>query len=100
MVENGKTMQLEYVDLSAFIYYTETGTSAILGPLVAGIIFGSCYSLLLQASAYSGGTDFISAIIHKRNPNKSVLGISFILNVIVAVSTNVHVSSIPISLVS
>ena len=42
---------LDYVNLSAFVYYTESGTSAILGPLVAGIIFGGCYALLLQASA-------------------------------------------------
>ena len=76
---------LDYVDLSAFAYYTETGTSAILGPLVAGIIYGSCYSLLLQASAYSGGTDFIAAIIHKFHPEKSVFGLIFTMNVIVAV---------------
>ena len=78
---------LDHVDLSAFAYSTENGTSRILGPLVAGIIMGYCYNLLIKASAYSGGTDFISAIIHKRNPNKSVLGISFVLNVIVAVSS-------------
>ena len=33
---------LDYIDLSQFVYYTESGTSTILGPLVAGIIFGSC----------------------------------------------------------
>mgnify|MGYP003292001767 CR=1 FL=1 len=54
---------LEKVDLSAFAYSTENGTSTILGPLVAGIIYGSTYSMLVQASAYSGGTDFIAAII-------------------------------------
>ena len=80
-------MILDHVDLSMFAYATENGTSKILGPLVAGIIMGYCYNLLIKASAYSGGTDFISAIIHKRNPNKSVLGISFVLNVIVAVSS-------------
>ena len=78
---------LEYVDLSAFIYYTETGTSAILGPLVAGIIFGSCYALLLQASAYSGGTDFIAAIIHKYHPEKSVFFLIFAMNVAVALAS-------------
>lgn len=78
---------LEHVDLSAFAYSTENGTSKILGPLVAGIIMGYCYNLLMRSSAYSGGTDFISAIIHKRNPNKSVMGISFILNAIVAVGS-------------
>ena len=33
---------LDHVDLSRFHYATETGTSAILGPLVAGVIYGTC----------------------------------------------------------
>jgi len=76
---------LDHVDLSAFAYATENGTSKILGPLVAGIIQGYVYSILVKASAYSGGTDFISAIIHKRNPNKSVFGMSFVINCVIAV---------------
>ena len=75
----------DYVDMSGFVYYTETGTSTILGPLVAGIIFGSCYSLLLQCSAYSGGTDFVAAIIHKFHPEKSVFFLIFSMNAVVAV---------------
>lgn len=78
---------LEHVDLSAFHYATENGTSKILGPLVAGVIQGYVYSILMKASAYTGGTDFISAIVHKRNPNKSVLGFSFTLNVFVAIAS-------------
>ena len=54
---------LDHVDLSAFAYATENGTSKILGPLVAGVIQGYVYSILMKASAYSGGTDFISAIV-------------------------------------
>ena len=76
---------LDYVDLSAFAYATENGTSKILGPLVAGIIQGYVFSILVKASAYSGGTDFISAIVHKRDPNKSVFGMSFVINAFVAV---------------
>ena len=78
---------LDYVDLSAFAYYTENGNSAILGPLVAGIIFGGCYAMLLKASAYSGGTDFIAAIIHKFYPEKSVFFLIFSMNVVVAVAS-------------
>ena len=78
---------LDHVDLSAFAYATENGTSKILGPLVAGIIQGYVYSILVKASAYSGGTDFISAIIHKRNPTKSVFGMSFTINVFIAISS-------------
>ena len=75
---------LDHVDLSMFHYATETGTSTILGPLVAGIIFGYCYSVLVKCSAYSGGTDFIAALIHKRKPEQSTLWIIFSLNVVVA----------------
>mgnify|MGYP002514709539 CR=1 FL=1 len=75
---------LDHVDLSRFYYVTENGTSTILGPLVAGIIYGACYCLLLQASAYSGGTDFIAALIHKNRPEQNTLWIIFMLNVVVA----------------
>ena len=78
---------LDHVDLSYFHYVTENGTSKILGPLVAGIIQGYVYSILVKASAYSGGTDFVSAIVHKRNPNKSVFGMSFTINSIIAVGS-------------
>ena len=78
---------LENMDLSRFAYATDTGTSTIMGPLVAGIIYGSCYSLLLKASAYSGGTDFVAALIHKYRPEKSIFGLIFGLNVVVAVTS-------------
>lgn len=76
---------LDHVDLSAFAYSTESST--ILGPLVAGIIFGSCYSLLVRASAYSGGTDFIAALIHKVSPDKSVIWLIMGLNACVAAAS-------------
>ena len=76
---------LDHVDLSAFAYATENGTSKILGPLVAGINMGFCYSVLAKSSAYSGGTDFISAIIHKKNPNKGFFGMNFVINTAIAI---------------
>ena len=75
---------LDRVDMSAFYYVTENGTSAILGPLVAGIIWGGCYSPLVQCSAYSGGTDFIAAIIHKRKQEQNMFYLIFALNVVIA----------------
>lgn len=78
---------LDHVDLSAFAYATENGTSAILGPLVGGVIYGTCYSWLLKASAYSGGTDFVAALIHKKRPDQSVIGLIFTLNAVVAVAS-------------
>ncbi len=78
---------LDRIDLSFLHYATDNGTSKILGPLVAGVIQGYVYSILMKASAYTGGTDFIAAIVHKRNPNKSVLGFSFSINVFIAISS-------------
>lgn len=74
---------LDRVDLSAFAYSGES--SRILGPLVGGIINGACYSQLLKASAYTGGTDFIAALIHKDHPEKSIFGLIFAMNAMVAV---------------
>lgn len=76
---------LEQVDLSAFVY--DTDSSTILGPLVAGIIFGSCYSLLVKASANSGGMDFVAAVIHKRRPEMNFFYIIFSMNAIVALAS-------------
>lgn len=78
---------LERLDLSTFAYATENGTSRILGPLAAGIVMGFCYSVLIRACAYTGGTDFVSALIHKWHPEKSVFSMIFVINVIVAVAS-------------
>lgn len=73
---------LEKVDLSALAY--ASGNSAILGPLVGGVINGACYAQLLKASAYTGGTDFVAALIHKNHPEKSIFGLIFTMNAMVA----------------
>ncbi|MDY3871527.1 MAG: YitT family protein [Clostridiaceae bacterium] len=75
------------MDLSAFAYETANGTSKILGPLVAGIINGACYSLLVRCSSSSGGTDFVAALIHRAHPEQGFFWITFLLNVAVAVSS-------------
>lgn len=78
---------LDHVDLSALAYATDNGTSKILGPLVAGIIQGFVYSVLVKASAYTGGTDFIAAILHKHNPNRSFFSVSFTINSCIALAS-------------
>ena len=75
------------VDMSRFAYKTADGTSKILGPLVAGVINGACYSLLVRCSATSGGVDFAAAIIQKRWPELRFFWIIFGLNVVVAMSS-------------
>ena len=77
LVSSVALVLLDGVDLSRFAYSTETGTSAILGPLVAGIIFGSTYSVLVQGSSNSGGTDFVAAIIHKYRPETNIFWLIF-----------------------
>ncbi len=72
-------------DLSRFAY--DTDSSTILGPIVAGIINGACYSLLVRCSASSGGTDFVAALIHRVHPERSFFWITFAINVMVAVSS-------------
>lgn len=78
---------LDHVDLSRFAYATDTGTSAILGPLVAGIIYGACYSMLIRACANSGGTDFIAAFIHRLRPQTNFFWTIFALNTVVALTS-------------
>ena len=75
---------LDYVDLSPFAYATDNGTSTILGPLVAGIITGACYSILVRGGALTGGMDFVASLIHKRQPETSLFWIIFLLNCSVA----------------
>lgn len=78
---------LEHIDLSRFAYETANGTSKILGPLVAGVINGACYSLLIRSSATSGGTDLVAAVIRRVRPDIGFFMITFVLNVAVAVSS-------------
>lgn len=78
---------MERVDLTAFIYETDNGTSKILGPLCAGLINGVVYSTLVRTSASSGGTDFVAAIIHKDRPELNFFYIVFTINVAVALAS-------------
>lgn len=76
---------LEQADLSAFLYSTENGTSTIMGPLVGGILVGAVISMLLRAGAYSGGTEYIASLIHKKRPEFNFFWVSFVLNCVVAI---------------
>lgn len=75
---------LDRVDFSGIAYATDNGTSTILGPLVAGIIYGFVYSILVRASAYTGGTDFVASVIHKSHPETNFFWVTFTINAIVA----------------
>ena len=53
---------LDHVDLSAFAYITDNGTSKILGPLVAGVIQGYVFSILAKASALGPGCWYMPSL--------------------------------------
>ena len=77
----------ENVDLSAFIYASEDGTSKLLGPAVGGIVGGFCTSVMLRCGSHSGGTDFISSLVHKFSPSANFFWVGFSLNVTVAAAS-------------
>jgi len=75
----------EKVDLSAFAYATENGTSTILGPLVGGIISGFTTGIMFRTGANGGGVEFIACLIHKKNPQVNFFWVTFLMNISVAV---------------
>jgi uncharacterized membrane-anchored protein YitT (DUF2179 family) len=79
------TLILERLDLSAFAYSTDNGTSTILGPVVGGIVSGFSTGIIFRGGANSGGTEFIASLIHKRNPQVNFFWVTCALNISVAI---------------
>ena len=74
---------LDQVDLSRFAY--TSNVSALLGPVVAGLISGvGGYYMDKMGSCY-GGAEFIAKLVHKRSPSFNIYHIIFVLNASVAV---------------
>lgn len=82
---SGALTVLEKIDMSALIYQTDNGTSTILGPVVAGIISGAAVGAAFLLNGCSGGTELVSALIHKYRPGLNFVWFAFALNVAVAV---------------
>ena len=82
---SGSLLLLDYVDISFLAYETANGTSTILGPLVAGVINGAIYSILVQSCAYTGGTDFVACLMRKNRPQLNFFWIVFAMNALVAI---------------
>lgn len=79
---SGFLIVLDRVDLSAFVYSTQS--SVLLGPVVAGIITGFSGYVMHRLNACFGGTEFIAGFIYKRKPNFNFFNVIFILNISVA----------------
>ncbi len=78
---------LDYVPLEQFAYNTANGTSKILGPMVAGIINGFCYSVVIRGGSYTGGLDYVAALIQVKKPETNFMRITFLLNCTVAITS-------------
>ena len=82
---SGVLMLLDHVDISMIAYSTPNGTSTIVGPLTAGIINGAIYALLVSSCAYTGGTDFVAALVRKHRQDLNFFWVVFAMNAFVAV---------------
>lgn len=81
---SGALILFDYVDMSRIIYYTENGTSKILGPLTGGVISGFCYGIVMRRNGCTGGTDLVAAWVQHYHPQMNMLWILFTFNAIVA----------------
>lgn len=75
---------LEHAPLDAFAYSTENGTSTILGPAVAGLINGFCCAQVVRGGSYTGGMDYVAALIRVRRPEINFFRLTFGINCVVA----------------
>lgn len=80
---SGATLLLGQLDLSGIAY--DSGSSAILGPVAAGVINGAVYGLTIRQNGSTGGTDIVAAWVRKKHPEASLVWLIFLLNAAVAV---------------
>ena len=77
------TLVLGQMDLSAIAY--DSGSSAILGPVAAGVVSGAVYGWVIRQNGSTGGTDIVAAWVRKKHPEASLVWLIFSLNAAVAV---------------
>lgn len=75
---------LDEIDLSAYVYYTENGTSTVLAPVAGGVVSGFSYMLVMKRNGCTGGTDLVGALVHHYKPEMNMLWIIFTINAVVA----------------
>ena len=80
-------LRYRVIDLSAYAYKTDNGTSTVLAPVAAGVINGFIYSTVIRSNGSTGGTDIVAALFHKRHPEESMIWIIFTINTLVAVAS-------------
>ena len=72
------------IDVRRFMYHTSDGRSTILAPVAAGTINGFIFANSIKHGGSTGGMDYVSAMIHKRKPEFSMVHITFAINLCVA----------------
>ena len=75
---------MDHMDLCNFVYHTENGTSAILGPLAGGLVSGFCYGTAMKHNGCTGGTDLVAAWLHHHRPERNIVWLIFGINTVVA----------------
>lgn len=83
LVFSGVTLALNRVDLSGVAYCS--GSSAVLGPVAAGVVSGAVYGFVIRQNGSTGGTDIVAAWVRKKHPEASLVWVIFGLNASVAV---------------
>ena len=83
LVFSAVTLVLGRMDLSAVAY--QGGSSAILGPVAAGVVSGAVYGFVIRLNGSTGGTDIVAAWVRKKRPEASLVWVIFSLNASVAV---------------
>lgn len=82
LVFSGATLLFNRMDFSAIAY--QGGSSAILGPVAAGVVSGAIYGLVIRQNGSTGGTDIVAAWVRKLRPDISLVWVIFGLNASVA----------------
>ena len=83
LVFSAVTLVLGQMDLSAIAY--DSGSSAILGPVAAGVVSGAVYGWVIRQNGSTGGTDIVATWVRKKHPEASLVWLIFSLNAAVAV---------------
>ena len=83
LVFSGATLALTRLDISALAYHS--GSSAVLGPVAAGVVSGAVYGIVIRQNGSTGGTDILAAWVHRIRPEASLVWVIFMLNASVAV---------------
>lgn len=78
---------IKEIDISKLYYFTETGTSTVLAPIISGVIRGIIYTYTLKLNGSAGGIDIISSVIKIKKPHLNFMDNIFIINTLIAITS-------------